>query len=80
VYEWCLDHWHDSYKGAPSDGSAWLKPSASDEETRLLRGGSWGYDPGDCRSAFRNHTQPDVANYNVGFRVVCLPQGPSLSP
>ena len=24
VWEWCLDHWHDSYEGAPVDGSAWL--------------------------------------------------------
>jgi formylglycine-generating enzyme required for sulfatase activity len=80
VYQWCLDHWHDSYEGAPSDGSAWLKPSASDEERRLLRGGSWDDLPWNCRSAFRFHLQPVVAYYVVGFRVVCLPQGPSLSP
>ena len=24
VWEWCLDHWHGNYKGAPTDGSAWL--------------------------------------------------------
>lgn len=23
VWEWCLDEWHDSYAGAPTDGSAW---------------------------------------------------------
>ena len=23
VWEWCLDQWHDSYEGAPTDGSAW---------------------------------------------------------
>jgi len=23
VWEWCLDEWHDSYEGAPTDGSAW---------------------------------------------------------
>jgi formylglycine-generating enzyme required for sulfatase activity len=23
VWEWCLDEWHDSYDGAPTDGSAW---------------------------------------------------------
>jgi formylglycine-generating enzyme required for sulfatase activity len=22
VWEWCEDHWHESYKGAPADGSA----------------------------------------------------------
>jgi formylglycine-generating enzyme required for sulfatase activity len=79
VWEWCLDHWHNSYEGAPSDGSAWLKPSANDEERRLLRGGSWGDDPGGCRSAFRDLDQPGVASYAVEFRVVCLPQGPSLN-
>jgi formylglycine-generating enzyme required for sulfatase activity len=24
VWEWCLDQWHDSYEGAPSDGQAWI--------------------------------------------------------
>ena len=27
VYEWCEDRYHDSYKGAPTNGSAWLSPS-----------------------------------------------------
>jgi formylglycine-generating enzyme required for sulfatase activity len=80
VWEWCLDHWHRSYAGAPSDGSAWLTPSASEEERRLLRGGSWDGNPGYCRSAYRFHNQPDDAYSFVGFRVVCLPQGPSLNP
>jgi formylglycine-generating enzyme required for sulfatase activity len=79
VWEWCLDHWHDSYEGAPSDGSAWMKPSASDVESRLLRGGSWYGTPRYCRSARRRHYQPVDADVSVGFRVVCLPQGPSLN-
>jgi len=24
VWEWCKDQWHDSYNGAPTDGSAWV--------------------------------------------------------
>jgi len=24
IWEWCADHWHDSYNGAPADGSAWV--------------------------------------------------------
>jgi formylglycine-generating enzyme required for sulfatase activity len=24
VWEWCADHWHDNYEGAPTDGTAWL--------------------------------------------------------
>jgi formylglycine-generating enzyme required for sulfatase activity len=38
-----------------------------------LRGGSWFVNPRYCRSAFRNHLQPDIANINIGFRVACLP-------
>jgi hypothetical protein len=46
---------------------------------QLLRGGSWNNNPRNCRSAYRNHNQPDNANNNVGLRVVCLPQHPSTS-
>ena len=46
---------------------------------QLLRGGSWNNNSGNCRSAYRNHNQPDNANNKVGFRVVCLPQHPSAS-
>jgi formylglycine-generating enzyme required for sulfatase activity len=76
VWEWCLDNWHFSYEGAPLDGSPWLAGGNS----KLLRGGSWYYNPRNCRSAYRNHVQPDNADNVVGFRVVCLPQGPSLIP
>jgi formylglycine-generating enzyme required for sulfatase activity len=72
-WEWCLDHFHDSYQGAPADGSAWLK--GGDESTRLLRGGSWISFPGNCRSAYRNDYHPVTQLDDVGFRVCCLPQG-----
>jgi formylglycine-generating enzyme required for sulfatase activity/RES domain-containing protein len=94
VWEWCLDHWHHGYEEAPADGSAWLgtteqqnqsstkpvKGVIDDSEPRLLRGGSWGNYPRYCRSAFRSRSRPGNAISNVGFRVVCLPQGPSLNP
>ena len=80
VWEWCEDHWHDSYNFAPGDDQPWLIPAAADDERRLLRGGSWDYFPRSCRSAFRNHSRPVNALDLVGFRVVCLPQGPSLNP
>jgi eukaryotic-like serine/threonine-protein kinase len=25
VWEWCLDHWHDDYNGAPTDERAWVE-------------------------------------------------------
>jgi formylglycine-generating enzyme required for sulfatase activity len=80
VWEWCLDQWHESYAGAPSDGSAWV--DSEDEKSgvkRLRRGGSWLNDPSICRSASRPLFGPVVADDLIGFRVVCLPQDPSLN-
>jgi formylglycine-generating enzyme required for sulfatase activity len=69
VWEWCQDEWHDSYDGAPTDGSAWLG-NEEGSDTRLLRGGSWGNDPGNCRSAYRNYLSFFVID-DIGFRVAC---------
>jgi formylglycine-generating enzyme required for sulfatase activity len=80
VWEWCLDQWHASYEGAPADGGAWV--DSGDEKSgtpRLLRGGSWYINPRNFRSAFRIHHEPGLASNDVGFRVVCLPQDPSLN-
>jgi len=67
VYEWCADDYHDTYKGAPNDGNAWL----SSGENKIIRGGSWYVYPWLCRSAIRNYDSPDNAYYGIGFRVVC---------
>ena len=83
IREWCLDQWHDSYEGAPRDGSAWLKAAEGNDKDgdsrRLLRGGSWNNCPWYCRSAYRFRSRPGGADDGVGFRVVCLPQDPSLN-
>jgi len=82
VGEWCLDRWHPSLAKAPTDGSAWQEPASElakqYQDCRLLRGGSWGFRPGYCRSAFRAPLQPGLVYSFVGLRVVCLPQGPFL--
>ncbi len=69
VWEWCADHWHSNYKGAPTDGSVWL--SNNNDSRQILRGGSWHYSPGSCRSACRYVNYPNDAYGNIGFRVVC---------
>jgi len=56
-----------------------VEVGTDDSESRLLRGGSWLIYPGRCRSAYRYHRRPDDFHFIVGFRVVCLPQGPSLN-
>ena len=72
VDEWCLDHWHNDYEGAPTDGSAWLDEETDDKNVaRVLRGGSWDFDPRLCRSASRDYCVPRDANNDFGFRVVC---------
>jgi formylglycine-generating enzyme required for sulfatase activity len=71
VWEWCEDHWHDSYEGAPIDGSAWIDPEAEENAERVLRGGSWILNPWGCRSATRYGYVAGIRYDNDGFRVVC---------
>ncbi|MFM9847387.1 MAG: SUMF1/EgtB/PvdO family nonheme iron enzyme [Hyphomicrobiaceae bacterium] len=68
VYDWVEDCWHDSYNGAPTDGSAWITTCA-DGNLRVLRGGSWISDPRNLRSADRYRVRPVSRNYGIGFRV-----------
>jgi formylglycine-generating enzyme required for sulfatase activity len=70
VWEWCEDDWHSNYESAPGDGSAWLEQDRSNTY-KLVRGGSWNFDPHFCRSASRGFNF-DI-DYYVGFRVVCEP-------
>jgi formylglycine-generating enzyme required for sulfatase activity len=72
VWEWCEDHWHDDYKGAPIDGKSWVDKTAETEARRVSRGGSWSNSPWDCRSAYRNYDSPADAYNFIGFRVVCV--------
>ena len=69
VWEWCADHWHENYEGAPTDGSVWL--SKNENQSRLLRGGSWYDNPNLCRSAIRISVSPDNRVSLDGFRVAC---------
>jgi formylglycine-generating enzyme required for sulfatase activity len=69
VWEWCLDHWHDNYQGAPTDSSAWL--SDDKNARRVLRGGSWCDIPRYFRSAARYYGTPGYRSNIIGFRVVC---------
>ena len=66
VYEWTQDCWNGSYKGAPSDGTAWLSGNCS---RRVLRGGSWVSVPYILRSASRYRYTAGYRYYNYGFRV-----------
>ncbi|UKO97929.1 bifunctional serine/threonine-protein kinase/formylglycine-generating enzyme family protein [Nostoc sp. UHCC 0870] len=70
IWEWCQDVHNNSYQGAPTDGSAWL--IGSDNNIRLLRGGSWFSDAWACRSDARLRYARANRNISFGFRVVAV--------
>ncbi len=67
VSEWVADCWHEGYRRAPANGSAWVNPGC---RNRIYRGGSWASAPAQSRSAWRSAGGVDVTNARVGFRLV----------
>ena len=67
VHEWVQDEWHDSYDGAPTDGSAW---ESGDGASRVIRGGGWRRRAGDCRPADRGRLDPRNRGLSLGFRLL----------
>lgn len=71
VWEWCEDWYHQTYNGAPTDGSAWISPSS---DTRVIRGGSYYEDNmAFVRSSGRFYADPSEGSINWGFRLVRIP-------
>jgi len=68
VWEWCWDRYGEYPAGAQTDPTG--PPSGL---SRVLRGGSWVFDPPLCRAAVRDRYVPGSRNFNVGFRVARTP-------
>lgn len=66
VREWVQDAWHDSFEGAPGDGSAW----ASGGSDRVVRGGAYKDRAEALQSAARERMGAGSADPQTGFRVV----------
>ena len=66
VVEWVEDCWNKSYRGAPTDGSAWESGNCG---RRVLRGGSWVSEPRNLRSADRSRSFSGFRYVSDGFRV-----------
>ena len=66
VREWTQDCWNESYSGAPTDGSAWLRGNCG---RRVLRGGSWGDIPARLASAYRDGNGAANRKFDSGFRL-----------
>jgi formylglycine-generating enzyme required for sulfatase activity len=68
VWEWCRDHYHFDYNGAPTDGSAWIGQGGNG---RVARGGGWSdYGAPFCRSAARGRDSEANGYPIFGFRLV----------
>ena len=68
LWEWCSDVWHDSYEGAPADGSAWA--DGGDAAKRVLRGGSWKDKAAALTSSYRRSAPAELKDDAVGLRCV----------
>ena len=63
---WAQDCDHDSYAGAPANGSAWESGECA---RRVARGGAWNVAPKYLRSAYRISESSGYRHNYVGFRV-----------
>jgi len=70
AWQWTADCWHTNYKGAPTDGTAWVEKNCT---RRVIRGGSWDNLPVFVRSASRSGSVTDGGEFDysslTGFRV-----------
>jgi formylglycine-generating enzyme required for sulfatase activity len=64
--QWVQDRYHDSYDGAPGDGSAWESPAGP---LRVVRGSSWRGFAFLLRAAGRGHGPPADRYAGLGLRV-----------
>lgn len=68
VWEWVADCWQDSLGATPADATA---RGSTECENRVMRGGSWGYNPNFMRASSRVKVFWAVLSYlYYGIRVV----------
>jgi formylglycine-generating enzyme required for sulfatase activity len=67
VDEWVMDYYHNTYDGAPTDGSAWA--SRGEQEYRVVRGGTYSDNIHSVRSYTRGRSS---ATSFRGLRVVAV--------
>ena len=71
AWEWCLDVWHSSYRGAPDNGSPWLTEDYLPRTAirRVLRGGAWCRLDFELSTTYRYRGTPDFRSDGTGFRI-----------
>jgi formylglycine-generating enzyme len=74
VWEWCRDWYSDDYyKECKAAGVVMNPPGPEKGDSRVLRGGSWYYDPRHCRVSYRFIARPATRVNVIGFRLVLVP-------
>jgi formylglycine-generating enzyme required for sulfatase activity len=74
IAQWVADCAHDSYVGAPTDGSAWMEGGARWIDTggcrnHVVRGHGWSARPQGLDVATRGGADPERRTVGTGFRV-----------
>ena len=75
VWEWCEDWYQDDLGRQPQQDPE----GPAEGEYKVLRGGSWNYFAGSCRSAHRLRSPPGHRSLNIGLRLArgALPDQPA---
>ncbi|MDX1943592.1 MAG: SUMF1/EgtB/PvdO family nonheme iron enzyme [Saprospiraceae bacterium] len=68
VWEWCWDWYGDKYYGESANSRDPHGPTSG--QYRVVRGGSWGDSPNNCRGAYRYRLIPYFRFAVIGFRLV----------
>ncbi len=68
VNEFVVDNWHDTYDGAPDNGTAWTKDG--DPDRIPIRGGGFYHSAEDLRTTRRHPYLKNAASDSIGFRCV----------
>ncbi len=77
VWEWCQDWFADDYYQQCEKQGTVIDPTGPEKgQSRALRGGSWGLNGRNCRSADRNWLEPGDLNLKFGLRVVVSARTP----
>ena len=72
VWEWCSSN-YESYPYRAEDGREAPSDTAS---SRVLRGGSFGFNDDLCRTALRFNYRPSYCLDGLGFRLCCSGEAP----
>jgi len=72
VWEWCMDSCNYGENGVSNDTfkEGQVNPCSVKGDNKLLKGGSWCFDPKRCRSSARYADSPDFKAADIGFRIV----------